>query len=67
MRGIHTELELREDRFASEGEMYLFACVLEEFLALYVTVNAFSQLTVRGAQQREVYEWPARVGKQFTL
>jgi type VI secretion system protein ImpG len=67
MRGIHTEIELLEDRFASEGELYLFASVLEEFLALYVTVNAFSQLTVRGAQHGEVYEWPARVGKQFTL
>jgi type VI secretion system protein ImpG len=64
MRGIHTQVELVEDRFASEGELYLFASVLEEFLALYVTVNAFSQLTVRGAQQGEVYEWRPRVGKQ---
>jgi type VI secretion system protein ImpG len=67
MRGIETTLELQEDRFSSEGELYLFASVLDEFLALYVTVNAFSQLRVHGAQQGELYEWPARVGRQFTL
>ena len=67
MRGIHTRIELQEDRFASEGELYLFASVLEEFLALYVTVNAFSQLTVRGAQRGEVYAWRPRVGRQTML
>ena len=67
MRGIATRIELVEERFASEGELYLFGSVLEEFLALYVTVNAFSQLTVRGASHGEIYEWPARVGRQFIL
>ena len=64
MRGLSTQIDLLEDRFAGEGELYLFASVLEEFLALYVTVNAFSELTVRGAQQGEVYAWRPRVGKQ---
>jgi len=67
MRGLHTQIDLLEDRFASEGELYLFASVLEEFLALYVTVNAFSQVTVRGTQKGEVYEWRPRVGKQLLI
>ena len=67
MRGIATRIELDEAGFASDGELYLFATVLEEFLALYVSVNAFSQLTVRGKQKGEIYEWPARVGRQVIL
>ncbi len=67
LRGRETEIQLLEDRFASEGELYLFAAVLEEFLALYVTLNAFSQLTVRGRQAGEVHAWKPRVGRQFTL
>ncbi|HKE12489.1 MAG TPA: type VI secretion system baseplate subunit TssF, partial [Myxococcota bacterium] len=67
MRGITTRIELDEAGFASDGELYLFATVLEEFLALYVSVNAFSQLTVRGKQKGEIYEWPPRVGRQVIL
>jgi type VI secretion system protein ImpG len=67
LRGIDTTITLQEDRFTSEGELYLFAGVLEEFLSLYVTVNAFSRLTVVGAQKGERYEWRPRVGTQFTL
>jgi len=67
VRGIHTQIELREDGFASEGELFLFAGVLEEFLALYATLNAFTQLTVRGGQRGEVYAWPPRMARQFIL
>ena len=67
MRGIATRIELDEPGFAGEGELYLFATVLEEFLALYVSVNAFSQLTVRGKQKGETYAWPPRVGRQVIL
>jgi type VI secretion system protein ImpG len=67
MRGLHTRIELDEGGFAGEGELYLFATVLEEFLALYVSLNAFSQLTVRGKQKGEIYAWPPRVGKQTLL
>jgi len=67
VRGVETTIRLLEDRFSSEGEVFLFARLLEEFLSLYVTVNAFSQLTVVGAQKGVRYEWPPRVGTQFTL
>jgi type VI secretion system protein ImpG len=67
MRGIHSRIELDDAGFAGEGELYLFACLLEEFLALYVSVNAFSQLTVRTKQKGESYAWPPRVGRQVIL
>jgi type VI secretion system protein ImpG len=67
VRGVHSTLVLDEQSFASEGELVLFASVLDEFLALYVSLNSFSQLTVRGASQGEVYEWNPRLGRQIIL
>ncbi|MGH0034594.1 MAG: type VI secretion system baseplate subunit TssF [Myxococcota bacterium] len=67
VRGVETTIQLAEDRFSSDGEVFLFARLLEEFLSLYVTVNSFSQLTVVGTQKGERYEWPPRIGSQFTL
>jgi type VI secretion system protein ImpG len=67
LRGVHTTLELDEEAFSSEGEMYVFASVLEEFLALHVSLNTFSHLTVRGQRNRETYEWRPRLGRQIIL
>jgi type VI secretion system protein ImpG len=67
LRGVHTTLTLDEEGFASEGEMLLFASVLEEFFALYVSLNSFSHLSVRGARHGEVYEWSPRLGRQIIL
>jgi type VI secretion system protein ImpG len=67
LRGVHTTLTLDEEGFASEGEMLLFASVLEEYFALYVSLNSFSHLSVRGARHSEVYEWSPRLGRQIIL
>jgi type VI secretion system protein ImpG len=67
LRGTRVELALDEEGFASEGEMYLFASVLEEFLALYVSINSFSHLVVRAVRSGERYEWRPRIGRQIIL
>lgn len=66
-RGVSVDLELQEDNFSSEGEMYLFASVLNRFLNLYVTMNSFTRLRVKGARQGEIYEWPPMLGQQVLL
>ncbi|MDX2200024.1 MAG: type VI secretion system baseplate subunit TssF [Phycisphaerae bacterium] len=66
-RGTRIELTLDEDRFAGEGDLFLFASVLNEFFSLYATINSYSQLTVRGKQRGEVYAWPPRIGQQIIL
>ncbi len=66
-RGTAVEIDLREDCFANEGDLYLFASVLSEFLSLHVSLNSFVQLTVRGSQRGEVYTWPCRTGRQQLL
>lgn len=63
VRGMRTRLVLDQRSFSCEGDMYLFGSVLNEFLALYATVNSFHQLIVVEAKRGEEYIWPARLGK----
>lgn len=63
IRGITTQLDMDASGFRSEGELYLFASVLNEFFALYASLNSFHQLSVRSLQG-EVYLWTPRMGQQ---
>lgn len=66
-RGRRIELEFDEERFAGGG-MFLFASVLERFLALYASINSFTQVSVRSRQRRRpVVDWPARAGRRTLL
>jgi len=67
MRGTSILLEMSEDNFAGEGDMYVFATVLNEFFALYASINALTELKVRGTKFGEIYQWPARLGQQAIL
>jgi len=61
-RGRRVELELDEEYFPG-GSAYLFASVLERFLAQYTTMNSFTQLAARTRQRkRTMREWPPRAG-----
>lgn len=61
-RGTRVELELDEEQFVGGGT-YLFASVIEQFLALYVSMNSFTQLVATIRQRKEVlHEWPPRAG-----
>jgi len=64
-RGTRVELEVDEDQFVGAGA-YTFGAVLEVFLALYTSVNSFSQLVLRTRQRKGIVrEWPARSGKKI--
>ena len=66
-RGIRVTMEFDENKFVGTG-LYLFACVLERFLAQYVSVNSFSQLTAKTLQQKEaIKHWPPRNGNRVLL
>ncbi|MBI4702752.1 MAG: type VI secretion system baseplate subunit TssF [Deltaproteobacteria bacterium] len=62
VRGIATEIELDENGFAGEGDMYLFASLLDRMFASYVSLNSFTKLTVTGAGTRAVYTWDPKSG-----
>ncbi|MFN7993066.1 MAG: type VI secretion system baseplate subunit TssF [Bryobacteraceae bacterium] len=66
-RGTKVEIELDEEQFVGGG-VYLFASVIEYFLALYASLNSFSQLSARVQQRKEVLrEWPPRAGRRILM
>jgi type VI secretion system protein ImpG len=62
LRGATTSLVVSQEAFVSEGDMYLFCSLINEFLALYATVNSFHELVVTEEKCGEQYRWPARLG-----
>ena len=67
VRGMETTIEFDEEQFVGSG-LYLFACVLEKFFGLYVSLNSFSQIVVT-TKQREgiVKRFPPRAGEQVLI
>jgi len=66
-RGTQVEMEFDEQQFAGSG-LYLFAAVLDRFLAGYASMNSFSQLTARSTLRKEALgKWPPRAGTQALL
>jgi type VI secretion system protein ImpG len=67
VRGMEISLELDEENFAG-GASYLFGCVLERFLGLYVTANSFTQLQIVSSQTRkESAKWAPRSGSSVLV
>ena len=66
-RGTEIRLELDPRAFAG-SEMFLFASVLERFLALYTSVNSFTR-TVAVVHGREgvLRRWPPRAGTKILV
>ncbi|WP_176506284.1 MULTISPECIES: type VI secretion system baseplate subunit TssF [Pseudomonas] len=64
VRGLHTRLQLDQQGFLCEGDLYLFSCVLAHFFALYASINSFHQLEVTNTTNNEHYTWPPLTGKQ---
>jgi type VI secretion system protein ImpG len=62
-RGIEIKIEFDEQMYIGTG-VFLFASVLERFLALYTSINSFSQLAA-ATRQREgiIKKWPPRSGE----
>lgn len=67
VRGVDVALDLLESHFAGDGDLFLFATILNEFLALHTTLNSYTRLSVRGVERGEVLEWPCRTGRQALL
>jgi len=66
-RGTRVEIEFDEEQFSGSGA-YLFASVLEKFLALYTSMNSFTQLVARSRQRREALEeWTPRAGQSVLI
>jgi len=66
-RGVEVTVVFDEEKFVGAG-LYLFASILERFLAQYVSVNSFSQMVAKTIQQKEILkQWLPRSGNQVLL
>ncbi|WP_369958364.1 type VI secretion system baseplate subunit TssF [Pseudomonas benzenivorans] len=66
VRGVRTELTIDPEGYLGEGDLFLFASVLNEFFALYASLNSYHELRVQSTQG-EVYQWTPRMGQQPLL
>lgn len=67
VRGIETTIEFDEEQYVGSG-VFLFASVLERFLALYASINSFNQLVAKTRQREGVMKrWKPRSGEQIIL
>jgi type VI secretion system protein ImpG len=66
-RGAEVSIQFDEDRYTGSG-LFLFASVLERFLALYCTVNSFTKLiaTIKG-RDGVLRRWPPRMGENVMV
>lgn len=60
MRGSDIRLKVRRDHFAGPGDLYLFGCVLDRFLAEYSSINCYTRLTLEELLRGESRQWPMR-------
>lgn len=65
-RGLRIDLTIDPEGFLGQGDVFVFASVLNEFFALYASLNAFHELRVISTQG-DVYLWPPRMGQQPLL
>lgn len=64
VRGLETTLTFDEEQYVGSG-MYLFACVIERFLALYASLNSFNQMVIKTEQREDIVKrFPPRAGEQ---
>jgi type VI secretion system protein ImpG len=72
VRGIPVQgsligLRINGSHFAGAGDLFLFGCILDAFLAGLVSLNTYTQLTVHEGVKGEVMEWQPRLGQQPLL
>jgi type VI secretion system protein ImpG len=65
--GVEVTVEFDETHFVGSSA-FLLASVLERFLGLYASINAFSQLVARSRQREGIWKrWPPRAGERTLL
>jgi len=65
-RGLRVDLTIDPEGYLGEGDVFVFASVLNEFFALYASLNSYHELRVISTQG-DVYLWPPRMGQQPLL
>lgn len=67
MRGVRVELQAKEGHFDGEGDLFLFASVLDEFVSQYAGLNSFTRLRVIGTEAGLDLPFAPRLGRRRLL
>ena len=65
-RGLGITLTLDDAAFEGTGLLPL-AGTLERFFGRYVSLNSFTQMTLRSASRGDIKQWPVRIGQRHVL
>jgi len=66
-RGLEVRLHFDEEKFTGSG-VFLYASVLERFLALYATINSFTKvIATTNKRDGVLHRWPPRAGERTLL
>jgi len=60
LAGYEVKIDIKPEYFPSEGDMYLFGCLMERFFALTVPANHFSVFSMEIITTGELWNWPIR-------
>jgi len=67
LSGRDVRVKARKDHFGGPGDLYLFGCVLERFIAQCADPNTFTALTLEETLKGGGYQWAPRLGRQPLL
>ena len=62
LKGREIRINVSVDHFSGPGDLYLFGCVLDQFLGVYASINAFTRLVIKDVVKGDTYQWPERLG-----
>ena len=65
-RGHRISVRLDDAAF-ERSRMFLFAAVLERFLAEFASINSFTQCIFESALEGRFAEWPPRIGRRHSI
>ncbi len=62
MKGSLVNIKISQDNFTGHGDLYLFCCILDNFLGQYAATNSFTQLAINETKRGAISQWPMRLG-----
>jgi type VI secretion system protein ImpG len=67
VRGVAIDVDLDEDGFAGDGDLFLFAAILDRMFGEHISINSFARSTFRTLRSKLEIRWPTRNGNTLIL
>jgi type VI secretion system protein ImpG len=63
-QGWNVQIRLDPDCFCSQGDMWLFGAMSDQFIRGFASESFFTKISIEDVRNGVEYEWPARMGKR---